>query len=131
MLESAVAQYKISQRLQTKSVLQARRAWAQVQAGAISESWEAILRNSGLLTAVTAAQLDNAAAGSAYSADVLAEQGLYSPPEAFVNPAAFAGVAADGRELSSLLYGVAPYVKNLIAAGTEVASALSGGRSRL
>ncbi|WP_413455988.1 hypothetical protein ACLQ8T_05770 [Glutamicibacter sp. FR1] len=131
MLESAVAQYKASQRLQTRTVLQARRAWAQVQAGLISESWEIILRNSGLVATVSAAQFANASSGASYSAGVLADQGEYVAPEAFVNPAGFAGVSADGRSLEGLLYSTAPYVKNLIKSGHSPVSALASGRGHL
>lgn len=131
MLESAVTQYKLSQRLQTQAVLKARGAWAQVQAGMISQSWEIILRNSGLIATVSAAQFANASAGASYSADVLADQGEYVAPKAFVDPAGFAGVAADGRSLEGLLYSTAPYVKNLIKAGHSPASALASGRGHL
>lgn len=131
MLESVVAQYKSSQRLQTKAIIEGRKAWAQVQGGLISQSWEIILRNSGLIATVTAAQLANATAGASYSADALAEQGVYEPPQAFVSPAAFAGVAADGRTLEGLLYSTAPYVKNLIKSGHSTAAALASGRGRL
>lgn len=131
MLESVVAQYKSSQRLQTKAILEGRKAWAQVQGGLISQSWEMILRNSALIATVSAAQLANAAAGASYSADALAEQGSYEPPQGFVNPAAFAGVAADGRSLEGLLYSTAPYVKNLIKSGFSESAALASGRGRL
>lgn len=124
---AVVSQYKASQRLQSQSALAARRAWGQVQSGSISESWEAILRASGLIAAVSAGQLANATAGASYSADALAQQGLYEPPEAFVNPAGFAGVAADGRSLEGLLYSTAPYVKSLIGGGMDVATAMGAG----
>lgn len=128
---AVVSQYKASQRLQSQVVLAARRAWAQVQAGLISESWEIILRNSGLIDTVSAAQLENATAGASYSADALAQQGLYEPPEAFVNPAAFAGVAADGRSLEGLLYSTAPYVKNLIKSGRDPLEAVRAGSKHI
>lgn len=124
---AVVSQYKASQRLQSQAALAARRAWGQVQAGSISESWEAILRSSGLIASVSAGQLANATAGASYSADALAQQGLYEPPEAFVNPAGFAGVAADGRTLEGLLYSTAPYVKSLIGGGMDVATAMGAG----
>lgn len=131
MLESAVAQYKASQRLQAQAALKARRAWAQVQVGLISQSWEVVLRNSGLIAAVGAAQLANATAGASYSADSLAQQGLYEAPEAFVNPAGFAGVAADGRSLDGLLYSTAPYVKNLIKSGHAPDVAMRAGSKHI
>lgn len=124
---AVVSQYKASQRLQSQAALAARRAWGQVQAGLISQSWEIILRNSGLIATVSAAQLANATAGASYSADALAQQGLYEPPEAFVDPAGFAGVAADGRTLEGLLYSTAPYVKSLIGGGLDVATAMGAG----
>lgn len=124
---AVVSQYKASQRLQSQAALAARRAWGQVQAGSISESWEAILRSSGLIASVSAGQLANATAGASYSADALAQQGLYEPPEAFVNPAGFAGVAADGRTLEGLLYSTAPYVKSLIGGGMDVKAAMGAG----
>lgn len=124
---AVVSQYRASQRLQSQAALAARRAWGQVQAGLISQSWEIILRNSGLIATVSAAQVANATAGASYSADALAQQGLYEPPEAFVNPAGFAGVAADGRTLEGLLYSTAPYVKSLIGGGMDVTTAMGTG----
>lgn len=124
---AVVSQYKASQRLQSQAALAARRAWGQVQSGSISESWEAILRASGLIAAVSAGQLANATAGASYSADALAQQGLYEPPDAFVNPTGFAGIAADGRTLEGLLYSTAPYVKTLIGGGMGVATAMGAG----
>ncbi|MGP9528589.1 hypothetical protein [Glutamicibacter sp. AOP5-A2-18] len=85
----------------------------------------------GLLTVVSSAQLANATAGASYSADALAEQGLYEPPQAFVNPSAFAGVAADGRTLEGLLYSTAPYVKNLIAGGMTPSLAMTAGSKHI
>lgn len=124
---AVASQYKASQRLQSQAALAARRAWGQVQSGSISESWEAILRASGLIAAVSAGQLANATAGASYSADSLAQQGLYEPPEAFVDPAGFSGIAADGRSLEGLLYSTAPYVKTLIGGGMDVATAMGAG----
>lgn len=131
MTKATVAQYRSSQRLQTRAVLQARKAWAQVQVGLISQSWEIVLRNSGFLATVSAAQLANATAGASYSAEALAEQGSYEAPQAFVNPVAFAGVAADGRSLDGLLYSTAPYVKNLIKSGHAPDVAMRAGSKRL
>lgn len=126
---AALAQYKVSQRLQAIAQLKARKAWAQVQVGLLTSSWEAILRNTGLVEAVSSAQLQNASAGASYSARTLAEQGLYDAPEAFVNPAGFAGIAADGRSLESLLYSPVPFTKKAIGGGTDpMAAKVSGGK---
>lgn len=124
---AAVEQYRTSQRLQAVAQLKARHAWALVQVGAFSESWESLLVSTGLVSAVTQGQLKNAAAGAAYGARSLADQGLYDVPEAFVNPAGFAGVAADGRTLGGLLYAAVPHTKNLIGGGMGTREALSSG----
>lgn len=131
MIGSAVDQYKQMQRLQTKTVLDARRAWGQVDAAHLSESWQAVVRASGLFAAVAAAQFRAAEAGAAYSAETLAAQGVYSAPTGFVNPSRFAGVAADGRPLESLLYSAVPYTKRLIGGGISSTVALASGRKFL
>lgn len=126
---AAVEQYKLSQRLQAVAQLKARKAWALVQSDRLSESWEVLLRNSGLVEAVSSAQLQNATAGASYSARTLAEQGLYESPDVFVNPAGFAGIAADGRSLESLLYAPVPFTKTAIGGGADpMASKVSGGK---
>lgn len=129
MPAAAVAQYKLSQRLQAVAQVKARKAWAAVQVGALTKSWEIILKNSGLEDHVTEAQVSAATAGAAYGAATLAAQGLYDAPEAFVNPRAFGGFAADGRSLGGLLYAAVPQTKNLIAGGMapELAK-ISGGK---
>lgn len=54
---------------------------------------------------VASAQLGAARDGAAYVPSVLEAQGQSVSPDADVVPHAFAGVAADGRPLESLLYG--------------------------
>lgn len=126
---ATLAQYKLSQRLQSVAQLKARKAWAQVQVGLISESWEVLLRNSGLVDQVSSLQLEAATAGASYGARSMAAQGQYEAPEAFVNPAGFSGVAADGRPLSGLLYAPAPHTKQRIKGGMDpLAAKVSGGK---
>lgn len=126
---ATLAQYKLSQRLQAVAQLKARKAWQQVQVGLISQSWEVLLRNSGLVAAVSSLQLEAATAGASYGARSLAAQGDYEAPEAFVDPRGFAGVAADGRPLDGLLYAAAPYTKQRIKGGMgPLAAKVSGGK---
>lgn len=125
---AAVEQYRLSQRLQARAQLRARRAWAQVQVGLLSQSWEVILRNSGLVAELSALQVEAATAGASYGAATLAAQGLYEAPVAFVDPSGFAGIAADGRSLAGSLYAAVPYTKNLIGGGMAPAVAkVKGG----
>lgn len=125
--EAATRHYSRMQRLQSRAALQARQAWRAVDAGALSESWEAILRDSALAVDISAIQEDAATAGAAYGAWSLAAQGTYEPPSAFVNAAGFAGFAADGRSLSGLLYSPVPHTKRLIGGGMEPSQAKRRG----
>lgn len=129
--DAAVEHYKRVQRLQTVGVLAARRAWQGVQIGVLSESWQIIIRNSGLEGTVTELQTQAAAAGASYGAATLAQQGLYEAPEAFVDPSGFSGHASDGRSLEGLLYGAVPHVKSLISRGYDTRTAQRGGGSFL
>lgn len=127
--EAAVSHYKQMQRLQSIAALASRRAWKQVQVGSLSQSWQIILRNSGLEEAVTRVQVEAATAGASYGAMTIAEQGFYEPPQHFVNPAAFGGFASDGRSLDGLLYAAVPHTKKLIAGGmSPTAAKVQGGK---
>lgn len=125
--KAAVAQYRQSQRLQALAQIQVRHAWAQVQVGLLSQSWQIVLRNSGLVAAVTELQVENAAAGAAYGAASLAAQSTYAAPQAFVNPAAFGGFAPDGRSLDGMLYAAVPHTKLLIGGGMDPNAAKAAG----
>jgi hypothetical protein len=72
MPAAAVEQYKLSQRWQAMAQLRARRAWAAVQVGLLTQSWEVILRNTGLVGEVSTLQVEAAAAGASYGAMSLA-----------------------------------------------------------
>lgn len=119
---AARAHYRESLRLQALAVLAARRAWRRVDPQWISESWRE--QQNELLPIVTKAQVSAATAGASYSASTLAQQGTYSAPEAFVNPAAFSGQAPDGRPLDGLLYSPATTAKALIGQGIPVDAAI-------
>lgn len=126
---AAIAQYKLSQRLQALAQIRARRAWSQVQVGLLSESWAVILRNTELEAAVTQLQVENAEEGASYGASSLASQSTYSAPTSFVNPEAFGGYAPDGRTLKGLLESPVPRTKRLIGDGMDpLVAKAAGGR---
>ncbi|MGJ9405269.1 hypothetical protein ACHABQ_02955 [Nesterenkonia aurantiaca] len=125
----AVDHYRTVQREQARAALEARRVWRAVDPAYISESLTEALP--ALESAVSGGQLRAATSGSAYAADTLAAQGLYTKPDAFVNPAALAGTSSRGAPLSSSLYSPAPYVKGLIADGMPTTAAMSSGRKLL
>jgi hypothetical protein len=127
--EAATAHYRLMQRLQTVAVVAGRRAWSRIDPGDLSGSW---MQGIAVLAGIVATQQERAAvAGAGYVTDALAAQGEYVAPEAFLNPAAFAGTAADGRPLNTLLYSPVTTVKQQLAEGATMASALTAGRGAL
>lgn len=125
----AVDHYRMVQREQAKAALEARRVWRAVDPAYISESLTEALPV--LESAVTSGQLRAATSGAEYAADTLAAQGLYTAPDAFVNPYSLAGTSSRGAPLSSALYSAAPYTKSLIADGMPLSTAMSSGRQLL
>lgn len=107
-----------------------RRAWdRRVRAEDLQGSWREASQE--LTTVMTEVQREAATAGSVYVAGSLASQGLYEAPSGFVDPNAFAGVAADGRSLEELLYSPMPRTLQFIGAGYPTLQALKMGRSSL
>lgn len=123
--DAAVSHYKQMQRLQALVVVAAVDLWAGVSLAHLSESWAAQLPL--LVPVLSGVQEKAAAAGASYGAQTLADQELYEPPQHFVNPKAFAGLASDGRTLEGLLYATVPHVKTLIAGGMAPAKAFGQG----
>ncbi|AYN57410.1 head maturation protease [Arthrobacter phage Constance] len=127
--DAATAHYRLMQRLQTVAVVAGRRAWSRIDPGDLSGSW---MQGIAVVAGIVTTQQERAAvAGAGYVTDALAAQGEYVAPEAFLNPAAFAGTAADGRSLSTLLYSPVTTVKQQLAEGASMASALTAGRGAL
>ena len=114
---------------QVLAVKQGSKLWGQTDPRNIASSWRVNQRQ--LVAALTAIQLDVAADSSAYGADVLAEQGVYSPPQAFVNPRGFAGIAPDGRTLEGLLWSPVVTSKAAIGQGVPVPEAMERGQRGL
>lgn len=127
--QAAQDHYATMQRLQVLAIAAGRRSWRRVDSRFISESWTEALRD--LTPAIAAIQVRSASAGSSYGALTLAEQGLWVAPEAFVDPQAFGGYAADGRSLDGLLYSPVTAVKAKVGGGMAVSLAMEQGRSLL
>jgi hypothetical protein len=123
--EAAVRHYKRMQRLQALAVVTAMELWSEVSLTDLTGSWAAQIPL--LLPVLSDMQARAAEAGAGYGAQTLADQGLYEPPQHFVNPAAFAGIASDGRSLAGLLYAPVPHTKTLIAGGLAPEAALKQG----
>ncbi|MBM9621021.1 hypothetical protein [Streptomyces zhihengii] len=117
------------QALALSLVLRADALWSQVDPRRIGASWRRI---SAQLTAMLiAAQQASAEGAQAYVAAVVAATGEQSREEGSLNAAAFAGWAADGRSLSSLLELPSITTLTEIAAGLPEEAALQRGRMQL
>jgi len=117
--------YRLLQRLQVVTVVAGRRAWSRMGVE-FDPSWAAI---SPSLAAVTsAAQLAAATAATNYVPAVLDEQGTPVAADARVRPQAFAGVASDGRSLTTLLEGAVRLAKRGAGNGLDGGDALALGQ---
>ena len=104
--KAAVDFYNRVDRLGARANKAGQDAWKQVDSKNIRESWRYV---SGLLAiSLAAAQEEAAWLGASYGAQTLAAQGLYSPPDAWVDPKAFRGYSTNGVPLEQSLYAAAP-----------------------
>jgi hypothetical protein len=128
VLPQAVSEhYRAQQALLVATLALVRREWARMGPD-FDVSWAALGRRILLLT--TSAQLGAARSGAAYVPATLTELGTPVEPEAEVLPAAFAGMASDGRPLDSLLGGSVIKAKAARGGGAPVNEALAvGGRA--
>lgn len=119
---AAVEHYKAMQELQAKAVAISQLMWDEVTRSRIVNSWA---NQTGTLTPIIA-ELQNEAAfqGGTYSAMVLAQQGTYVAPIEFLDAAAIAGYASDGRPLESLLQTIAYGTLARIGAGMATSQAM-------
>src|SRR5688500_6457343 len=99
--------------------------WARVSPANIAGSWGDQLPQA--FTVLSSAQAIAAASSGVYVGDAVAEQDLPTEVAGRVNPAAFAEVASDGRDLVTLLYQPAITALTAIGNGADVPRALAGG----
>lgn len=125
--DATARRYAQRQVLVAVAAASAARSWSQVDAANISASWAREVLP--LYVSVSTAQLAAAQGADAYVQSSLAAQGLAPAAEYAVAVAALAGVAADGRDLPSLLYQPAITALTAVRSGHTVAEALGlGGR---
>jgi hypothetical protein len=120
-------------RRQAAVALQASRKvealWRQVDPDRITESWVELLPQA--VTITTAGQVATSTQATEYVSAQVRQQGVEPEPEGKVNPLAFAGAAADGRPLESLLVLPAIAAKLRIARGLAPKDALLSGLGSL
>lgn len=127
--EAAAAHQALVDRHQAAAVTAGRRAWDQVNPDDLNRSWA---QKTQVLERVVSGQQLAAAQDSAdYVPRSLAQVGQYVVPDNFLDPAGFAGVAADGRRLDTLLYSPVTTTRTALQAGANMADALQAGRAAL
>lgn len=125
----ALDHYRDQRRLSDAATEVADEAWRRVDADNIAASWS---RHSSEVTLVVAgAQRAAAQQADGYLNEVLDAQGLSTRAAGSVLPAAFVGVASDGRPLQSLLQGPAFAALTAIGTGHPVPRALAMGLAAL
>ncbi|MGW6739716.1 hypothetical protein ACWGDX_03035 [Streptomyces sp. NPDC055025] len=127
--EVALRHYRSQQTVVRRTADRAQSLWRQLDPRDLDMSWAAIA--AGLTAAVTEGQQDTAATADEYVAAVLAADGAESQAEGKVNPAAFAGTAADGRPLRSLFYEPLIDVKWNMSQGVMARESLLSGLNAL
>jgi hypothetical protein len=127
--QASEALYTTLQRYQLALLVIGRRLWRRILPDNLDGSWQRVMPQ---LVAFTAgAQLAAAQSAVAYVPAVLDETGQLNRPLAVVRPAAFSGVAYDGRPLDTMLEGSVRTAKARIGAGATSREALVGGREWL
>lgn len=106
-----------------------QRLWSQLDSKDLSGSWEASV-GPRIVRAITAGQLSSAAAADEYVDEVADAEGADPTRAGRVRPEAFAGLAADGRSLDSLMLLSVITTKQGIAGGLSTDDALMRGLSQ-
>jgi hypothetical protein len=106
-----------------------QRLWAQLDRRDLSGSWDASV-GPRIVRAITAGQLSTAAAADGYVDEVVDAEGADPARAGRVRPEAFAGMAADGRSLDSLMLLSVITTKQGIAGGLSTDDALMRGLSQ-
>lgn len=114
---------------EARALATATRHWRKLGPNWIGQAWAE--RIPTVAAAITTAQRTAATSALVSGALALGQQGTWAEPDDIVDPDAFAGLAADGRPLNTLLRGPAITARTLIADGMEPAEALAAGGRQL
>ena len=123
------AHYALVREQEARALAVATRHWHRLGPNWIADAWRE--RIPAVAAAVTDAQRTAAASALVSGALALGQQDQWAEPDGIVDPDAFAGLAADGRNLDTLLRGPAITTRTLIAGGVEPAEALAAGGRQL
>lgn len=121
--------YALVREQEARALATATRHWRKLGPNWIGPAWAERLPT--VAAAITNAQRTAATSALVSGALALGEQGQWATPDGLVDPDAFAGLAADGRNLDTLLRAPAITARTLIADGVEPAQALAAGGRQL
>jgi hypothetical protein len=127
----ARAQYAVQAATATRAQEAAAALWAELAETALLASWIRNRVGDRMLVTVSAAQAAATAAADPYVGAAAMTQGASPTPEGTVAPAAFAGIASDGRGLDTLLLQPVLTALGLIARGAAPVEAKRVGGSAL
>lgn len=124
--ELGLRHYRRQQRVARLTANQVQKLWRLLDSTDLTSSWNARI-GPGIVQAVSAGQLASAAMADGYVDAVAHAEGADPERAGRVQPGAFAGVAADGRSLESLMYLPVITSKERIGRGMAVDDALMAG----
>lgn len=116
-------------RISSAAMLAAIREWKRLDGSDLSGSWTVV--GPRVKSVLAAGQLAAAAGASDYVSAAVRAQGLDPQPDGSTQAAAFAGWAADGRSLDTLMLHSLITTKQAIADGTPLRGALQLGENWL
>ena len=124
--EIALRHYRRQQRIARRSANQVQALWRLLDLGDLTGSWDAGIGRR-VVEVVTAGQLASAQLADSYVDAVVDAEGADPVRAGQVRPSAFAGAAADGRSLESLMYLSVIGTKERIGRGLGAQDALMAG----
>lgn len=129
--DAAVAYYHSQKRITTAAGQHLQALWRQLDPANLDRSWTRGAIGDEAFVTVSLGQQAAADAADPYLEEVLAEQGIDTTAAPAVQARSFAGVAADGRSLETLLYEPVIRVKAAIGSGRPIADAMASGAASL
>lgn len=122
----AAAHQRRRKALARRAADETARLWARIDRADIARSWAASVP--AAFTVLASAQAIAAASSTAYLGDLAEAYDMPDDPAGHVRVDGFAGVASDGRDLSSLLFEPAIAALAALKRGATVPRALASGR---
>ncbi|MEU6709995.1 hypothetical protein ABZ897_00835 [Nonomuraea sp. NPDC046802] len=125
----ADAHYQAQQQIVRATAEEVQSLWAELAAASVIKQWMDLLAQ--VVTLLTGGQMKAARLAMPYLRATTREQGSTTRLSKVVDPRAFAGRAADGRDLSALLMQPALRTARLVAQGADDQEALKSGLASL